>query len=149
MIQRIQSLYLLLASGAYGSLFALPFLTTSPTNSATIVPQLSDGVLNLFDNFGLLGLTGLGSVLALVTIFLYKNRNLQGKLTGLGLLAGILLIILAVVAAQSVKTVIPADGSVQYGAGFGAPLIGMLLFWLAGRAIKKDEQLVRSMDRLR
>ena len=149
MIQRIQSLYLLLASGAFGSLFALPFLTTEATNPAATVPQLADGSLNLFDNIGLIGLACMSIALAFATIFLFKNRNLQGRFAGLGMLVGILLLILAGVATQGVRSAVPADGTVQFGLGWGAPVLGLLSFWLASRAIKKDEQLVKSMDRLR
>jgi hypothetical protein len=149
MIQRIQSLYLLIASGAFSSLFALPFLTTTSNNSATTVPQMADGSLNLFDNIGLLGLTVLTTAIALAAIFLYKNRNLQGKIAGLGILTGVMVLILAAIATQGVRSAIPSDGTVQFGLGWGAPVVGAVLLWLASRAIQKDERLVRSMDRLR
>ncbi len=149
MIQRIQSIYLLLASGAFGSLFALPLLTTPTADKATAVAQMADGQLNLFDNTGLLGLTCMGVVLALAAIFLFKNRAVQGKMASSGIMVGILLLVLAGVAVQGVRGSIPPDGTVQFGLGVGAPVIGTLLLYLASRAIQKDEKLVRSMDRLR
>jgi peptidoglycan/LPS O-acetylase OafA/YrhL len=149
MIQRIQSIYLLLASGAFGSLFALPLLTTPATDKATAVAQMADGQLNLHDNTGLLGLACMGTVLALAAIFLFKNRPLQGKMAGSGILVGILLLVLAAAAVQGVRSSVPADGSVQFGVGLAAPVLGTLLLFLANRAIQKDEKLVRSMDRLR
>lgn len=149
MIQRIQSVYLLLASGAFGGQFLLPYLQTEPTNPATALPVMADGVLNPFDNFGLLGLTALAVLLSLITIFVFKNRPLQGKLTGLGILSAVLLLALAVIASQSVRSAVPEGGSVSFGLGWISPVAGMLLLWLAGRAIRKDENLVRSMDRLR
>ena len=39
--------------------------------------------------------------------------------------------------------------NVQYQAGAGMPALSVLLLWLANRAIRKDEALVRSADRLR
>lgn len=149
MIQRIQSVYLLLASGAFGGQFLLPYLQTEITNPATELPVMSDGVLNPLDNFGLLGLTGLAIILSFAGIFLFKNRPLQGKLSGLGVLVSIFLLALAVMTALSVKNAIPAGGSVAYGPGWIAAVAGAVLFWLASRAIRKDENLVRSMDRLR
>jgi hypothetical protein len=149
MIQRIQSLYLLLASGAFGSLFALPFLTTTTTDAAATVPQLADGQLNLFDNIGLLGLTALGIALALATIFMYKDRATQGKLAMMGVLVAVFLLALAGISTQGVNSAVPTEGHVQFGLGWAAPVIGMVLSWLASNAIKKDEKLVRSMDRLR
>lgn len=149
MIQRIQSVYFLLASGAFGGQFLLPYLQTESSNPATALPVMSDGVLNPFDNFGMLGLTALGILLSFAAIFLFKNRPLQGKLSGLGVLVSIFLLALAVIAAQAVRSAVPAGGSVSFGAGWISPVAGAVLLWLAGRAIRNDENLVRSMDRLR
>ncbi len=149
MIQRIQSIYLLLASGAFGSLFALPILTTTANDKATAVAQMADGQLNLFDNTGLLGLASMGAVLAFAALFLFKNRAIQAKMANSGILVGVLLAVLAGVAVQGVRGSIPADGSVQFGLGLGAPVLGIVLLFLANSAIQKDEKLVRSMDRLR
>ncbi|MBK8554731.1 MAG: DUF4293 family protein [Lewinellaceae bacterium] len=82
MIQRIQSIFLLVASGALFGQFGLPYLQTPDGNLAHNVPQLADGVLNPLDNIGLLGLTLLGGLVSLVAVFLYRNRPLQAKLTG-------------------------------------------------------------------
>jgi hypothetical protein len=149
MIQRIQSIYLLLASGAFGSLFALPLLTTTASDTATSIPQLADGRLNVFDNIGLIGLSGLGVALAFTAIFLYKNRNLQGRITGISLVISVLLLVLAAFTAQTVRSAVPPTGNVQFGLGWVAPVAGVILLWLAGKGIKKDEKLVKSMDRLR
>lgn len=149
MIQRIQSVYLLLATGAFGGQFVLPYLFTETNNPATTVPALADGALTPLDNIGLLGLTALAVLLPLIAIFLFKNRALQGKITGLGILVGILLLTLAAITAQATRAAIPSGGSVQFGPGWLAPVAGLLLLWLAGRSIRKDENLVRSMDRLR
>jgi len=148
MIQRIQSVYLLLAAGAFGGQFGLPYLQTEATNPATALPVMADGALTPTDNFGLLGLTGLSIALSFIAIFLYKNRPLQGKLTALGILTGLLLLILAVIATQAVRST-PEGASVSFGPGWVTPVAGLLLLWLAGRAIRRDEQTVRSMDRLR
>ena len=77
MIQRIQSIYLLLATGAFGGQFVLPYLFTDANNPATTLPAMADGILNPFDNFGLLGLTALVVILSFAAIFLYKNFELQ------------------------------------------------------------------------
>jgi hypothetical protein len=149
MIQRIQSIYLLLAAGAFGSDFALPYLTTTAPSVVMSVPQMSDGVFNVFDNIGLMGLAGLGLLISGAAVFLYKNRQLQGKMTALGMFSGILLTLLAGLAYQGVQKNLPEGGSISFGAAWAAPLLAVLFLWLAGNAIKKDEKLVRSMDRLR
>jgi preprotein translocase subunit SecY len=149
MIQRIQSIYLLAASGVFSSFFSLPLLSSSDTSAISSVPQLADGQLNVHDNIGLLGLTILGIVLALAAIFLYRNRKLQGQISTIGVLSGVLLLVLSGVNAKMVQDALPTGGAVQYGLGWAAPVLGALFCYLAVRGIRADEAKVRSMDRLR
>lgn len=149
MIQRIQSVFLLLAAGAMGSQFAVPYLQTPDGNPARTLPALADGVLNPQDNPGLLGLTVLGAIVSLAAIFLFKNRSLQARLAGIGAGVGVLLLALATFTAKTTLDQAPADGSIQFSLGLALPVVALILNWLAARAIRKDESLVRSMDRLR
>lgn len=145
MIQRIQSIYLLLAASLLGLQFKIPY-ATADTNSHT---AFLDGVLDPLDNIGLLGLTGMGILLAAAAIFLYKNRPLQGKIAGLAVVVTILLILLiAFVFFNTQKTMSDAE-SLTIGMGGLMPLVAAIFSWLALRAIGKDEKLVRSADRLR
>ncbi len=138
-IQRIQSIYLLLASIVGASLFGLPFATAPQEQEGLLI----DGLLNLNDHTGLLILTILVIILSLGTIFLYNNRVLQmnlGKvniLLALGLLAfsGYLFYTI-----QAVATI---------GAGLFSPLLVIILVAMANKNIQKDEKLVRDSDRLR
>ncbi|MBK6785818.1 MAG: DUF4293 family protein [Saprospiraceae bacterium] len=76
MIQRIQSLFLLLTSAGFFSLFKFPFAT-----SDTSIPDLmKDNMYTIQDHIILLILTTVGGLLALALIFLYSNRALQLKL---------------------------------------------------------------------
>ncbi len=149
MIQRIQSIFLLVASGALFGQFGLPYLQTTEGNPAHNVPQLADGILNPLDNFGLLGLTLLGGLVSLAAIFLFKNRPLQGKLTGGAMLVSVLLLALAALVTTLTIKAVPEGGSTEFGAGWILPVIAVINQWLAVRNIQKDENLVRSMDRLR
>jgi len=149
MIQRIQTIFLMLASAAGFGQFAAPYLRTEAGNPAANLPVLADQVLNPLDNPGLLGLCALSGIVSLAAIFLYKNRPLQARLSGGGAVASLLLGGLAAFVVFQTMQQIPSGGSVQYGAGLALPAVAMLLNWLAGRFIKKDEKLVRSMDRLR
>ncbi len=149
MIQRIQSIFLLLAAGALGSQFTLPYLETPADNPARAVAALSDGALTPLDNPGLLGLTVLGMVVSFVAIFLFKNRPLQAKLAGTAMIISILLMALVVFATKMTIDQAPEGSSANFNAGIGMPLLALALNWFATRAIRKDEALVRSMDRLR
>ena len=149
MIQRIQSIFLLLASGAVFGQFGLPYLETAPNDPSRTMPVLADGVFNPFDNIGLLGLTVLSGLVSFLAIWLYKNRGLQSRLTIGALLSSGLLLALAGFTAYNTLASLPPGGSAHYQAGLALPVVALVFQWLAGRAIGKDERLVKSMDRLR
>jgi hypothetical protein len=149
MIQRIQTIFLLLASAAGFGQFAAPYLSTEAGNPATSLPALSDNILNPLDNPGLLGLCALSGVVSLAAIFLFKNRFLQARLAGGAALASIMLAALAGFVIFQIFQQMPSGGSVQYGIGLGLPVVALIFNWLAARFIRKDEALVRSADRLR
>ncbi len=140
MIQRIQSIYLLLAAGASAALFGEPF-ATAPTSQPEGL--LQDGAFDISDHLGLMILAGLITALALGTIFLYKNRILQ---MNLGKLNIVLLVALLVFSAYLYFTIQVAT---NFGAGLVLPLLVFIFIFLANRNIYKDERLVRSADRLR
>jgi len=149
MIQRIQSVLLLLATAALGGQFFAPYLQATEGDPARTIATLSDGALTPTDNPGLLGLTGLGAVISLAAIFLFKNRPLQ---TRLALTATGVCIMLAALLAFTIKMTldqVPEGGAAAFAFGPALPVLAIILNWLAVRAIRKDESLVRSMDRLR
>lgn len=131
MIQRIQTIWLFLIFLLSGCLFFLP---TVKSESACVLPYT--WLLN--------GEIGLTFVLSFVTIFLYKKRPLQIKLcTGIWVLQ-ILFYFTLFFALRSMT-----EGSVAWQAPLIFSLIILILDISAIRAIKKDEKLVRSLDRLR
>lgn len=150
MIQRIQTLYLLLAAAALGLQFVLPY-AVAPAGSVTdAAATFSDGVFDLNDRLGLLINTVVAAALALVALFLYKNRLAQSRMTSFGLFASAILAV--TLAAQFFFLGNEAGssiGNIRYQAGVGLPAAAALLLWLANRGIRRDEALVRSADRLR
>lgn len=149
MIQRIQTIFLLIAGAAGFAQFAVPYLSTDTGNPAATLPVLADTVFNPLDNPGLLGLCILGGVVSIFAIFFFKNRPLQARMASGAAAASILLSALAGFVIFQIGQQMPAGGSVQYGIGLGLPVIAMICNWLAARFIRKDEHLVRSADRLR
>ena len=146
MIQRIQSIFLFLAAGAGFGMLALPFATTSDAVASSIL--FADASYSVNDNLALLVLFALAGALSLAAIFLYKNRPLQLKLAQLGIVADVIGLALAVILFWQ-DGLINSDVEVKDGVGAYLPF-GFLLFGiLALRAINKDENLVKSMDRLR
>jgi hypothetical protein len=149
MIQRIQSIYLLVAAVALGLQIAFPYAMAPANTPAIAAPVFADGVFNLFDNVGIMGLTGLGIIDSLLAIFMYKNRALQGRLVGMTVIVAVMLSVLVGFTFYTANKGLPAGSLVSYGIGMAMPLVAAFLLWMASGAIRKDENLVKSMDRLR
>ena len=81
MIQRIQTIYLLIATIVLGLMFIpLSIGTTNPTSEGIF----SDGIFNLYDNKGLMALNIIPMADYLIAIFLFTNRKLQMILASIG-----------------------------------------------------------------
>lgn len=150
MIQRIQTIYLLLAALALGLQFVLPYAAAPAAAVPDAAATFADGLFNLYDRMGLLVNTVIAAVLGLVAVFLYKNRLAQSRLTSFGMFAAtILAVMLAAQFFFLANETGDAMKTVSYQAGVGMPAVAVVLLWLANRAIRRDEALVRSADRLR
>lgn len=146
MIQRIQTVYLVLAAACGFGALALPLATTSQEIQNSEL--FADAVFNVQDNIGLLALFALAGLLSVIAIFLYNNRPVQMKLTRFALVADIVGLVLTIILFwRDLGNVESAE--VGDGAGAYLPLGFILFAILALRGIKKDENLVRSADRLR
>jgi len=145
MIQRVQSILYLLTSGAFFSEFAFPFATSN--NKAA--KYFEDLMFNIHDHPILLILTILGGVAAFANIFLFRNRPLQVRI-------GYLLIILAILLPAVAALLILTDGTataqgenISEQAGIFMPIVAIITTIFANKYVKKDENTVRDMDRLR
>lgn len=145
MIQRIQTIFLFLTAVAFIALFYLPFASTNVAAGE----MLSDKLYTVEDHILLGGLCILGGLLALVAIFLFKNRPLQMRLGYILIIVSLFVVIVAI--GLFIQESQSYDSSVQISEGFGIgmPILTIILVALANRFIKKDEKTVRSMDRLR
>ena len=95
-----------------------------------------------------MGVCALISVLlSLGAIFAYRNRSLQVRLTRYASAVKGLLLLMAVGLFLAVPH--STGALVSYGVALPLPLIGIVLDLLAVRGIRKDEELVRSLDRIR
>ena len=138
MIQRIQSVYLLIASIALGLLFIpLSIGTSTPTPEG----MFSDGILNTYDNIVLIALNALPAIDFLTAIFLFANRKVQMIVTSMGTLLSS--------AVGGIYAYLVMNNAAQVALGAVMPLIALVCGYLAFRSIKKDEETVRSADRLR
>ena len=145
MIQRIQTLYLLLASGSFGASFLAPFATSEIAVPATV---LADSRFEVADNALMSIGLGAAALATLAAIFLYRNRRLQIRSAWAALALAVLGVIAGVIAFMQDGATIGAV-EVEEQIGVGLPVIGALATVLGVRGIGRDEKLVRSADRLR
>jgi Domain of unknown function (DUF4293) len=136
MIQRIQSIWLLLAAICVFVTYKLPFYVGT---NAKGTPEYN---LTGTENFLLMLVTFFTGALAAVIIFLFKKRILQLRLCVLGIVLEALLIFLYY---KEVKTF--TSGTYALWAILHS--VAIISFVLAAKAINKDEKLIKDSDRLR
>jgi hypothetical protein len=143
MIQRIQSVYLLMASVISGVLIFVFNLWKSIEKSIFALDLLKSES-NLLKLIPVLFLVA--AIFAFVAIFIFKNRKLQFVIGRFTILINLILLGLLIY----VSLTLPGEASVsEKGIGMFIPILAILLLVLANKAIKKDEDLVKSVDRLR
>ncbi len=144
MLQRIQSLYLLVASVFSGGLiFIFKLWETIDAKEFYILDSFSSNNATLILMSSLFFIS---SIITFGTIFLYKNRQLQFVLGRLVILINFILLGIIVYYSQNLSGEIEVS---EKGIGLITPIIAIILVVLANKAIKKDEELVKSVDRLR
>lgn len=152
MIQRIQSLYLLIAA-ALMSLTLFMSIATFVVDGNTY--ELSAFALSCGDmsesTLWMGVMLVMATLLPLVVIFLFKRRTLQVRLCAVEivlLLGSLVMIGLYYWLTSRLFENLVVEHR-QFGWGAPMPLVSLVLTALASRAIFKDEVLVRSLDRIR
>ena len=141
MIQRIQSVWLLLAAAA--SFLTLKFSFYSGNIIKEGQPKAFSNLVATNDI--LLTITTVSTgLLALVALFLYKNRKLQTRLCMIALLLSGLNLVLFYI---QVKKFVSGEGNYDLTAALA--IVVPVLIILAIRGIYRDQKLVKSLDRLR
>ena len=140
MIQRQQTLWLLLATAASVLTFFFPFATGEEAVLNTDMVKTTEIIAG--SNFFTLILTAVSAGLAFVIIFMFKDRKLQMRLTLLGILIAGITLALYILNMSKLTKATPALWAVL-------PAIVVISFFMAFRNIRKDEKLVRSLDKLR
>ena len=137
MIQRIQTIYLFLA-----------FLVTLVVPYVFPLWITSDAKDFYFmQNPVYVALFGLSTTLSLVSIFSFKKRQNQFVMGRLNMILNLILLGLFVYRSLNLSGETPLVS--EKGIGMFVPVLAIVLLVLANKAIKKDEDLVKSVDRLR
>lgn len=145
MIQRVQSLFYLLATICAGSLFFLPMVTSDKAAGLF----MEDQVFNVFDHIGLTIIAALATLLPFVAIFLFKNRSTQLKVGASSLIFPLLLMIAAVLILTGMGKEAELSANLFPKMGIYLSLAAIMFSILGNRFVKKDDELVKSSDRLR
>jgi hypothetical protein len=156
MIQRVQTLYMSIVVIACISLFFFPIAKYISDVRGTYVFFITGmkymgevpAIVNFWLTFPLLMLMVSSLILIVAAIFLYKKRGLQLWFVNITFLLHVAIIILIFLYyINHFETLFNTKSSYQFG--IFIPLISLVGIILASRAIRKDEALVKSSDRLR
>ena len=149
MIQRIQSLYLLLAAIA-GIAVARFDLWKATFTQGTVA---GTDTFNATSNYMVFIVLIISILLSVGCIFLYKNRKLRFRLTVVNLLLSVGIMALIYLKIQDSAQKLSAGGAVSIRGSYlipaFLPVVMIVCLFLAARGIYKDEKLIKSLDRLR
>ncbi|MDT0651735.1 DUF4293 domain-containing protein [Autumnicola edwardsiae] len=136
MLQRIQTIYLFLAAiVSLGLIFVFYLWENSIGETIYAEDELMVFIMFL-----------LSGALSLISVFMFRNRKLQFVLGRLNIILNFFLLGLFVYWLLNV----PGEKDIsEKGIGMLLPVISIVFLVLANKAIKKDEDLVKSVDRLR
>ncbi len=160
MIQRVQTIFLFLVVISMGVTIGMPIWEQLMTSSGSGDSwMLSAFTLTNLDAAGaeiqasskwyIAALASFSGLLALISIFQYSNRGRQMMLNMVNSLVMVGLVVAVFLTTNGINSEINAPDAGTYQVGFWAILVAMVCNMLANRFIRKDEALVRSVDRIR
>ncbi|MFD0939592.1 DUF4293 domain-containing protein [Pedobacter boryungensis] len=152
MIQRIQSIWLLLAGITICCLLFIPMVTANFGGMdyqiiASGLYQKTGMQTKQIESFMPLFISTIAvAIMCFVNIFNFKNRTTQKRIS----IASVVLIIgLSFWCSQYAKKIPGGLETANYSAGMFLPVIAIFFIILAIRGINNDDKLIRSADRLR
>ena len=159
MIQRIQSIYLLIAAIATIILIFIPigYITTDEFyyvfNAFVVklnIPERSVYMSTIYITL----LLGISAIISIYAIFMYKDRKKQMKTVYVNMVVFLVTILVMIYVYPDIifvrKGLMNPDDYFNFNYWILACMIpAALCLYLANRAIKKDEEKVRAADRLR
>lgn len=153
MIQRIQTVFLLLTVAAQGFFLGMPLARFLMVNDmainlfATGFKNADSGEMALSTE-ALLFLACAILTLSIITIFLYKKRILQIRFCIYNMLLNVGMIGLLIFQIYTFAKNNPVTAQ-SFTPALAIPLAIIILLYLAFRGIRKDEVLVKAYERLR
>lgn len=155
MLQRIQTIYLLFIAILSGVTLFLPVADLINTkdnllylvdiNGITLIQPTGNMLVST--TWLLSAFVAVFGIIALITLFSYKNRVKQIRLSVINMLFMLGYYVLLVIYIWSASKRLNAEWHLHFATVL--PLISLILNYLAIGAIGKDEKLVKSLDRIR
>lgn len=136
MIQRIQTVYLIVSALVMGALFL--WFPTILSEEGTVIIDRNEPLV--------FGLILVSIIFTIISILSFKKRQRQFVLNRLNILSNFVLLGVFVYRSLTLsgETLVS-----EKGIGVFIPIISIVFLVLANKAIKRDEDLVKSVDRLR
>ena len=145
MIQRIQSIWLLLAGLVNAGLFYFAIYHAEVVENGIAVTQQ----LRVNDHYPSLLMALVITVLPLVAIFMFKNRTRQLNVVLFSIVACIAFIAFTLMRVSNFNNGTSAPVTGTYWVGSILPVVAIIFLVMAVNGIRRDEKLVKSLDRLR
>jgi len=136
MLQRVQTIYLVIVF-IFSGILSLVFPLWTNSKGELIYAPHSGMIIGLF---------GISAALAAYATIAFNNRMRQFVVNRLNMILNVLLLGLFVFRSLNLSGETEVS---EKGIGMILPILSILFLTLANRAIKKDEDLVKSVDRLR
>lgn len=153
MVQRIQSIYLLITAILMAVTIFSPLANLVPENTDNGFIFYTWGIETLtgtmfLRTWGVITFTVLCTVLPFVNIFLFKNRKLQMRI---GNIITFLILFLYVTIGVYAFSIMGENSLILSSIKYGTilPLIALVCNILAILQIRKDEKLIQSLNRIR
>ncbi|MEA2041102.1 MAG: DUF4293 domain-containing protein [Bacteroidota bacterium] len=149
MIQRIQTLWLLLATLLVGTMFFFPLAEIIDFSNDYII-EISKVGQYPYESvemvlYIVIGLIAVSVLLIFLNIFLYKRRPIQMRIC-----VYTAILMLGILGAEAYLFLwVFGEFSILPGLAAFSPVLGFILLLMARRAIKLDDLLVKSINRLR
>ncbi|MDI9319100.1 MAG: DUF4293 domain-containing protein [Phycisphaerales bacterium] len=144
MIQRVQSIWLFVAAFLSGALFIFPLYHYTAAGASTA------SLLSTRNEYMLLLLASLMTVVPMVSIFLFKNRKQQKGMIWVSILASLGFVTVMLMKIQNLKNAMPPATNDNFALpGPIIPIAAIVFLLLALKGIREDDALIKSVDRLR
>ncbi len=155
MLQRIQSIYLFLVF-----VFSFLFFVLPLAHFPAVAPEMPLRLVRYHEFFTAVDIAGtwmavvlillfaLAAIITVYTTFLYKKRMAQIRFGKYNMFIHAAIVLVSFFFIDSIRGQVN-DAGFSYGAGIFFPVISLIFILMANRAIRKDENIVRSADRIR